>query len=1281
MKAAILRAAGTLLLVTIWSPVAYAQASSTAPLSGAVVDPSGAAIVNATVTVKNDATGAEFQTTTADNGTYTVPALSVGTYTVTITARGFKQAVVQEVRIEASTPATVNVTLEVGAQTESVVVQGGAEVLQTQSANINTTITGRQITELPFTSRDALDLVLNLPGTATPGRPRTSSVNGLPKGSLNISMDGVNVQDNLLKSSDGFFTYIRPRIDAVEEVSVSTATPGAESASEGAVQIKFSTRGGGNEFHGSLYEYHRNPALNANYWFNNRDNRPLPGFTTAPRDRILLNQYGGRVGGPISIPGLFSGKDRAFFFVNYEEFRLPEQVTRQRLILTPDAQRGIYNGQGIQPIDLLALAAANGHTSTIDPTIAKLLADIRASTSRGGVSPFAPNQQLFTFTNTGGQVRRFPTIRLDFNLSDKHHLENIYNYNKFDSVVDFLNGVDPAFPGFPNKGSQISNRFSNVIALRSTFTNSLVNEARFGLTGGTILFFPEVNRGQFDNQAGFSLGLGPAGINGATVTTFTGRRNTPVWQFNDNITWTRGAHSINIGFNYTQVNYWGSNFNGGVVPGITLGFDAADPAVGMFTVARFGSEANALEAANLYAVLTGRVTGINAFSYLGENGQYSYLGPYVERARQRETGIFVQDTWRARPNLTLTGGLRWEVQFPYTVQSKTYSSTTRAGVFGVSGEGNLFKPGTLSGTATRFTQTPLDTHVYNPDYNNFAPSLGLSWSPNWTNNLLKRVFGEGGQTVLRGGYSIAFNREGMNVLSNVLGSNPGGFINATRSIGLGNLTAGTLLRGGNLGPPTGLPTAPTYPLAGAVTDSARAFDPNLQLGYVQSYSFGIQRELGRDTAVEVRYVGNHGTKLWRQYNINEINVVENGFLNEFRLAQANLLANIAAGRGNSFAYFGPNTGTSPLPISLAYLRGLPASAAGVTTNYTASLFTNPAFVNPLAVGNPSPQGLAANYNAAAVRRANAINAGLPANFLLVNPDKLGGAVLVDNGGATSYNSLQIELRRRLSRGLLVQGSYVFSKGLTNEYGSASNVFYNYVSLRDTGLNRTISPFNITHAFKVNWLFELPFGRGKALLGNVGRGADLLVGGWEFHGIARLQSGSPVNLGNVQLVGMTRNELQDAVKIRKGERAVFFLPDDIILNTRRAFNVGLTGPGSLGAPTGRHIAPASNASCLQAYAGQCGFSNVVIHGPRFTRFDLSAIKRFKISERMNFELRAEFLNAFNNINFMIQNPAVDAGTLGAFGAATFGQTTNAYRDLSTTNDPGGRMIQFVGRFNF
>ena len=1288
------------LFVLSSSALVFGQTSS---LSGTVVDPSGAVVPNASVTAKNTAFGTEFKTTTSSAGTYTIPALGVGVYSVTIEAQGFKKIVINDVKIDAATPATANATLEVGAQSESVVVQGGGEVLQTQSANVATTIQGRQITELPFTSRDALDLVLLLPGTNTPGRPRTSTINGLPKGALNITMDGVNVQDNILKSSDGFFTYVRPRIDAVDEVTVSTATPGAESAGEGAVQIKFVTRSGSNEYHGSLYEYHRNPALNANYWFNNRDLTPKPGYTTAPRDFVLLNQFGGRIGGPIALPGFGTGgspikvfRDRAFFFVNYEEFRIPEQATRQRTILSDDARNGIFRyntSGGVRSVNLYTLAAANGQTATPDPTILKLLQDIENSTrSTGGVQALTdPNLERFTFQNTGNQARFFPTVRLDFNLTEKHKLENVWNYQKFTGTVDFLNGTDPAFPNFPNQGFQGSNRFSNTTALRSTITPSIVNEARFGLTGGTVLFFPNVNRGQFTgslaNQDGFSIGLA-GGINGATVSTSPSRRNAPVKQFTDTLTWTKGSHSMSFGGSFSNIDFW--SWSQAQVPGITLGVDATDPAAPMFSAANFPGASNAdlTNARNIYATLTGRVTAINANAILNEKTlKYTYLGENVQRGNQKEYGIFASDSWRVNPNLTLNYGVRWEVQLPFIAKTDVYSQTTFNELFGISGPGNLFKPGTTTGRATQYTQFKAGAQGYNTDYNNFAPSIGIAWSPNLQNNLLRKAFGEGGQTVIRAGYSIAYNREGLNVFTSILGANPGLSIVASRNLALGNLgTLPVLFRDkSRLGAPS-FPTDPVYPNEGAITNSANAFNPNLQLGYVQSWTFGIQREINRDTVIEARYVGNRGIKLWQQYNLNETNVIENGFLNEFKLAQANLQANIAAGRGANFRYAGPGTGTNPLPLMLALISGQPAANAATAANYANANFANATFVNALAAQGPSWGTFTSNFINTAGFRNNGINAGLPANFFIVNPGKLGGAWTIENNGRTWYDSLQVELRRRLSKGLLVQGNYTFAKAFTNAFTSSSVVAGQPSTLRNMALSKTISPFNVTHAFKVNWIYELPFGRGRWLGGNVGRAADLLIGGWEFHGAARLQSGTPFNFGNVQLVGMTRNDLQKVTKMRfdGALKEAYFLPADIILNTRRAFNVSATDPtgyGTLGVPTGRYIAPASRGNCIEAFTGQCGTTNLVLTGPRFDRYDLSVIKKFRITEKTNFELRAEFLNAFNHINYIVGNPANDVNTIGGFGNATFGQVTQAYRDTSTTNDPGGRLVQIVARFNF
>jgi hypothetical protein len=683
----------------------------------------------------------------------------------------------------------------------------------------------------------------------------------------------------------------------------------------------------------------------------------------------------------------------------------------------------------------------------------------------------------------------------------------------------------------------------------------------------------------------------------------------------------------------------------------------------------------------------GHITSINANARLNEKTlQYSYLGVLAQRARQREMGFFAQDSWRMRPNLTLTGGLRWEVQFPFTALNDVYAQTSFNELFGVSGPGNLFKPGTLTGQVPQYTQFQAGSKTFNTDYSNLAPSLGFAWSPNWKSGLLSRIFGDSGQTVLRGGYSVAFNREGMNVVLSILGGNPGGSITVNRNLTLGNLgTLPLLLRETNrLGAPS-FPSAPTYPNQGLITDSVNAFNPDLQLGYVQSWTFGLQREINKDTVVEVRYVGNRGVKLWQQFNLNELNIIENGFLNEFKLAQANLQANIAAGRGNHFRYAGPGTGTSPLPIILRHFNA--TGDPNNTAHYSSTNFASATFVNPLARFGPAPFTFANTLVTNATFRGNALAAGQAANFFLVNPNKLGGAFTVENGGRTSYDAAVVEVRRRLSKGLLVQGSYTFARAYTNMPASSSVVFYQPATLRDLSRDRTLSPFGITHAFKANWIYELPIGRGKTLAGNAGPVLDRIIGGWAWHGTTRIQSGSPNNFGNVQLVGMTRNDLQKAMQIRfdDANRIVYYLPQDIIDNTIRAFNVSATaatGYGALGAPTGRYIAPAnSNPACIEGFFSQCGTNNLVIYGPSFARFDMSAVKKVKITERVNFEFRAEFLNAFNNINFLIGSPNNDVTNVGGFGSSTFGQTTNAYRDISTTNDPGGRLIQFVMRINF
>jgi hypothetical protein len=500
-----------------------------------------------------------------------------------------------------------------------------------------------------------------------------------------------------------------------------------------------------------------------------------------------------------------------------------------------------------------------------------------------------------------------------------------------------------------------------------------------------------------------------------------------------------------------------------------------------------------------------------------------------------------------------------------------------------------------------------------------------------------------------------------------------------------------------LGAPT-FPTTPTYPLTGEpfvqATNSVNIYDPNIKVPYSQSWTFGIQRELDKNTVIEARYVGTRNLRGWTTYNLNsvELNIAENGMLDEFRQAQRNLevfkAANPTCGQTGgpacSFAFRGL-PGQAPLPITLAYFQGLgPASNPFNPNNassYTSANFTSAAFLNTLAANNPSiccstTLSYAGQLENNGTFRNNALLAGLPPNFFLTNPGLRGGANFTGNGGYTRYDALQIDLRRRLSFGLQMQANYQFAKA----FSSAR------VSFRAPRVNE-LDTNTLRHAFKVSWTYELPFGRGKAFFGGVGRALDLAIGGWEFHGSGRVQSGqiydfASSTLGNVNLVGMTMKDLRKEFKLRfdDANKIAYLLPQDIIDNTIRAFNASptsATGYGTLGAPTGRYLAPANSASCLQVYTGQCAPQNIFVTGPKFTRFDLSVKKQFRLTERYNFELRAEFLNAFNNINFF--NPTAAANINPS--SLTFMQVTTAYTDSSNTNDPGGRLVQIVARFNF
>jgi len=1291
---------------------AYAQGNR-APLTGTVTDSGGGIIPGATVAVKNNATNVTINTVTNNVGLFSVPALEPGTYTVTVSLSGFKTAAVNDVHLVAATPLDLKVVLEVGQLSETVTVEGaGAELVQTTSPTIATTINADQINRLPLPTRNALNFVTFLPGVETTGIARDSTVNGLPQGTISISLDGVNIQDNYLKTSDGFFARVYPRQDAIEEVTVTAATQGADAAGQGAVQIRFQTRSGTNKYDASVYHYYRSPKFNSNYFFNE-----LNGLE---KNRVILHQYGFRVGGPIVIPGVYDGHGKAFFFVNHEEFYNPSQATRTRTIFRETARSGVFQynitSGGVtttRAIDMYAVAnqfnqqCAAGLIAnctiipgvTPDPTVGSLLAAIRASTGVTGVtSDLADvNTQRFVFQNSGAQRDHQPTVKVDYNFGTKHRLSASYVWLHVLRNPDFLNSADPAFPNFPNYRTQDSYRPSASSHLRSTFTPNIVNEVTFGGSWGPTHFGRNVTPDTFNNQGGYSLGINTvpnannAAVSSATISNGPSARAANNIELNDTLNWQRGRHSVSFGGSFTQIRLWLTNWS--VVPAIAFGVNDADPLNQILTTGSFpGASTSQLDdAEDLFAVLTGRVSGVNGTSRLnGDTGQYDYLGKLVNRDHMNEYGVFAQDSWRVRPNLTLTGGLRWELQMPFVADNGVMTTATFAdlcGVSGVAGDGkcNIFQPGTLTGQKPKYVQYTSATKGYKIDFNNIAPNIGVAWQPNVQSGFMRKLMGDPAQATIRAGYSVAYNRNGIGDFTDVYTSNPGDSVTANRNSNNGNLFAPgrsyLLMREGSsvLGPPpvcpagvvsvSCVPAAPTLPITGTASQDLNIFDPTLQVSFSRSYSIGFQRSLGRSMAFEIRYVGTRNVAGWTTENWNETNIIENHFLDEFRLAQANLASHVAAGCGTtgqpacSIAYRGPGTGSFPLPTYFAYINGTSGTASNAAS-YTGTLWTNNTLVGRHGLRAPSPTGAASDIFGSDTRRTNALNAGLPANFFVLNPDA-GQANITQSESFSKYHSLQTELRRRLSRGLAVTLNYTYSR----RWGSSFlGQRYGRTLLRSTG-----NP----HAFKTTWNYEVPVGRARRFGANLPTWLDAALGGWSFDGTGRWQSRT-VNFGNVRLVGMSLADVEKEyyVRINRETKTVSYLPDDIILNTRRAFSTSatsVTGYGSLGAPENRYFAPANGADCYQLKSGDCAPIQNFINAPWFARFDMSVKKRFRLGGRVTGDIQFDVLNVFDAINF---NPVANPGN-----GATIFQTTSAYQDLSNTFDPGGRLGQFVWRISF
>jgi hypothetical protein len=1273
------------------------------------------------------ATGVKTETVSNSTGAFSVPALDAGTYEATISLTGFKTVVVDKIGLSPGNTSSIGVVkLDVGAASETVNVSAHTELIDTASTTVAATLSSDQIQKLPLVTKNAMYALAFLPGVNAPSgshSQRSSTVLGLPQSAIAIVLDGVNVQDQAVKSTDGFYADIRPQTDAVEQVTVSEGTPGADSSGQGAVQIKFVTRSGTNTSTGSAYEYYRDTALNSNSYFNIQKNQP--------KNAINWNQFGFRQGGPIVIPGVYDGKNKAFYFVNYEEFRLPVTQSTTRTVLSPLAQSGVlqYNCSAAagcaSRVNVLQLAQANGQVSAIDPTVQAFFNAINQGTALPGFgSAVTQNIDLNTYSYAWQppmfRAEHLPVVRIDMNLNKNNRLTGTNNFQKANSDPDIVNNGFSSFPGIPVDSTQYSFRETATATLRTTLGRNMVNEGGYGLIWSPVYFSSNVTPDRYINNTNFNfLAVGGATPTNIDVATNSTSRNGANYSFHDTLTWLKGQHNFSLGAAYTNVWEWSASHP--LVNTYTLGLDTAnDPAAGLFTAANFpGSTAADLTSArNLYAMLTGRVTQITGNAILQPDGTYLYRADTRFQVNQPEFGSFIQDQWRLRPNVTVNAGVRWELQYPIRPTQALFSRNDISDLCGQAGTGAAAsnapiatigcpfgQPGIpLNGPTPTYKQYTANSPGYSLDKNNFAPSIGVAWQPNVEHGFLRSILGDPNLATLRASWARSFNQGGLSdylAATGPIQNGPGLTVNANRNVANNNLVVDgqgfplLLSQTNRLGGPAAcaagqnngcIPTGVSFPIPIIFSTGVSVFDPNYQTEYTDSWSFGLQRSLSKDMSVEVRYLGNKDNAIATTENYNEQDIYNAGFgsssnfIDEFTKAQHNLAANIAAGKGATFAYTGA-AGTQPLPIFLASYNAKGAAAAGDPTAYTGAQWTNSTAVTALSLLNPSI-GTFASTNTTnglfgnTTFKANGIAAGLPANFWVMNP-----AVSVDNlrtaEGFTKYHTVQILLNRRLSHGLQFSGNYAYQVAYSSQLDT---LFKPRAVLRATNA--------VPHSWKLTTIYELPFGRGKRFGSNWDGLVNGLAGGWQMSLTGRWETGRLFDIGDTKLVGITLDQLQKEYKyyVNPTDSQVYMLPQALIANTIKAFAIDATSPTGHPLCTGTnavtcggpdpsqpYLAPASDANCTTIITGDCNTRQQLLKAPLFSRFDFSAKKRIPFAHAASFDMEIDVLNVFNAIDF---NSVFTTST-----NPDSYRVTSAYQDINQSYDPGGRIGQLVFRVNW
>jgi hypothetical protein len=1275
------------------SATAWAQ-SATTSLRGTVFDEKGAVIPGASVTLSDAQTGFKRTIASDDHGDYQFLQLIPGNYAISVSVEGFATVAQENIQLLVNTPATLMFTLQVRGQATTVQVTEQAPLVNTVDSSIGNTFNTQQVLNLPFEGRNATEILSLQPGAIYLGRDapnnvfdtRSGAVNGGRSDQSNITLDGVDDNDDV--HGVQFTAAVRSTLDSIQEFRVTTAGANADQGRSSGGQIAMITREGTNTFHGSLYEYNRSIG-HANDWFNKKSeldaglpNKPPP---------LVRNTYGGSIGGPVI-------KNRLFFFGTYEgqhtaetdevSRSVPGDTLRAGMISYPNANGTVTT---LKTADIKTMDPNCTGLGTCplgpgpNPAVIALFQNYPRANSTSCADADGFNIGCFTFAARSPSHLNTTVVKLDYNLnqSGTQHLFLRGNYQ--DDTTD----LDPQFPGQPP--SQVLRTLGRALAIgyTATLSNSFVNSFHYGYAGFDTSALGQQTSAQvqfrgIDNLIPLAGNL--ATNEGSLPTSIT---HVPTHNFVDDVTWTKGSHTFQFGTNIRIINNIRSSdftsFNSALVNPLSL-VSAPAGSGGSLDPGAFGfpdvDPNNQSVYNNAIIDLVGIVSQATANYNYDKNGNLLPQGADINRHfRGWEYEWYAQDAWRVTPNLTLTAGLRYSLlEPPYELngvqaapdinihnyleqrgidqlQGQVFSSLPIS--FNLSGQANGGKP-------------------YWPyDYKNLAPRFAFAYAPSADSGFFHKFFGSAGKSSFRGGFGVVFDHFGEGIVDSFDQFGTFGLSTAiTNAAGVQTVDEGarfsdlTTIPASSLdgpllqpAPPGGFPATPPVSTPGnPFQQIAFGLDDKLRTPYSELIDLSFTRELPHGFVVEVNYVGRLGRRLLQQRDMAmPLDLVDPKSHTDLFAAETALSKDFYAGKDIN------TIGKIP------YWENLFPSAAGVdvTSSFFGKCFQGATPANPTATQSMY-ELYSCNTGAATFGETEALNTldtfcfpacaninGVDTPFTFFSP-QYSALYAWSSVGNSSYNAGQFVLRSRQTHGLTFDFNYTWSHSIDEgSDAERSPTFGGLSSIINTWAPQQLradSDFDVRNSINTNWVYELPFGKGRSFGGGWNGITDGFLGGWQVSGLARWTSGLPFSIGNGGVFPTN-----------------FDLSGDVFTNgvkpqTKRTYLADPSGSGIVPSVFPQGLTSGIVQDFRFAYPGESGQRNN-FRGDGYFDIDLGLAKSFKIGEYQSLQLSAQAYNLTNSVRFDVEQLNTNiqnSATFGEYGAPALVRS---------------RILEFAFRYSF